>query len=47
MTLDTPERAESFARDFGGQQDGCRVTVTARQSLEEIFLHYYGGGEHD
>lgn len=47
VTLDTPERAESFARDFGGQQDGCRVTVTARQSLEEIFLHYYGGGEHD
>lgn len=47
VTLDTPAQAEAFARDFGGQQDGCRVAVTAKQSLEDIFLHYYGGGEHD
>ena len=43
VTLDGQEQAADFARDFGGKQEGCRVTVSARQTLEEIFLRYYGG----
>ena len=46
VTLDQEQTAAEFAREFGGRQDPeqpRRVTVTARQSLEEIFLHYYGG----
>ena len=30
-----------------GIQKGNTVEVTARQSLEEIFLQYYGGGKND
>ena len=48
VTLADPGTAADFARDFGGRQDPdhpARVTVHARQSLEEIFLDYYGGGE--
>lgn len=45
VTLDTPEQAAAFARDFGGSCDGLRVQVAARQSLEAIFLNYYGGDE--
>ncbi len=44
VTLDSPKRAQAFARDFGGVCAGNRVRVTASQSLETIFLHYYGGG---
>lgn len=47
VTLDTQEMAEAFARDFGGVCDGLKVTVAARQSLEAIFMHYYGGGGDD
>ena len=36
-------QAIAFARDFHGSREGCRVTVTTRQSLEEIFMDYYGG----
>jgi len=43
VTLDTPELAENFAKDFGGTRDGLKVTVSTKQSLEEIFMHYYGG----
>ena len=43
VTLDSEELAAAFARDFHGTQDGCRVTVTTRHSLEEIFMNYYGG----
>ena len=46
VTLDQEQTAAEFAREFGGRQDPedpRKVTVTARQSLEEIFLHYYGG----
>lgn len=43
VTLDSQEQAAAFARDFHGSREGCRVTVTTRQSLEEIFMDYYGG----
>ena len=46
VTLDQEQTAAEFAREFGGRQDPedpRKVTVSARQSLEEIFLHYYGG----
>ena len=47
VTLESEALARAFAEDFGGRQEGLTVTVTARQSLEEIFMHYYGGGEDD
>ena len=47
VTLDTPELAAAFAKDFGGACEGNRVTVTTKQSLEEIFMHYYGGDGND
>ncbi|MDR3313435.1 MAG: ABC transporter ATP-binding protein [Oscillospiraceae bacterium] len=43
VTLDTEEEAAAFAADFHGRQTGRKVTVVAMKSLEEIFLHYYGG----
>lgn len=43
VTLETNKLAEEFAKDFGGVCRGNQVTVTTRQSLEEIFMHYYGG----
>ena len=43
VTLESEALAQAFARDFGGVQDGLSVTVTTKQSLEEIFMHYYGG----
>ena len=46
VTLDTPKLAESFAKDFDGKRDGLQVTVSSKQSLEEIFMHYYGGEQH-
>ncbi|MDR3277433.1 MAG: ABC transporter ATP-binding protein, partial [Oscillospiraceae bacterium] len=45
VTLESAETAASFAEDFGGRADGARATVSARQSLEEIFMQYYGGDE--
>ena len=45
--LDSPQLAEDFARDFQGVCDGNRVTVAAKQSLETIFMNYYGGEEND
>lgn len=47
VTLENEKTAEDFARDFSGIQKGNTVEVTARQSLEEIFLQYYGGGKND
>lgn len=43
VTLESVELAKAFAADFSGTQDGQTVTVTSKQSLEEIFMHYYGG----
>ena len=46
VTLAGQASAEAFALDFGGRLSGLQVTVTARQSLEQIFMNYYGGEEH-
>lgn len=45
VTLENESIAKSFAADFGGDYDGRFVTVCAKQSLEDIFLHYYGGNQ--
>ncbi len=47
VTLENETLAGAFADDFGGSRQGRQVTVTARQSLEEIFMNYYGGGTND
>ena len=46
VSLDSPEAAEAFAKDFGGTCNGKQVTVAAKQSLETIFMNYYGGEYH-
>lgn len=43
--LDSPELARDFAGDFNGICDGSTVTVSAKQSLETIFMNYYGGDQ--
>ena len=43
VTLDTPEMAHAFSKDFGGTCNGVNVTVSSKQSLETIFMNYYGG----
>ena len=45
VTLESEALAQSFAADFDGVRSGLTVTVTAKQSLEEIFMHYYGGDQ--
>jgi ABC-2 type transport system ATP-binding protein len=45
VTLDSAETAASFADDFGGKRDGLQVTVSSKQTLEEIFMQYYGGAD--
>lgn len=47
VSLETEELAKKFAQDFGGDVHGQHVSLTARQSLEQIFMHYYGGDNHD
>ncbi len=47
VTLETEELATAFAKDFYGTQNGRNVTVTAKQSLEDIFIHYYRGEQID
>ena len=47
VTLESEERASAFSRDFGGVSEGRAVRVAAKQSLEEIFMHYYGGDAND
>lgn len=47
VTLETTELAQAFAKDFNGSLDGCNVILTTKQSLEEIFMNYYGGAEND
>ena len=43
VTLPTPEMAQAFSEDFDGVCSGVNVTVSAKQSLETIFMNYYGG----
>ena len=45
VTLESEALARAFAKDFGGTQKGLAVTVAARPSLEELFMHYYGGDD--
>lgn len=47
VTLENEAAAEAFAADFGGTRSGIKVTVTTKQSLEEIFMDYYGGDDND
>lgn len=42
VTLEDEEQAGSFAHDFSGQAAGKQVILEKMQSLEEIFLEYYG-----
>jgi ABC-2 type transport system ATP-binding protein len=47
VTLKDEQTAAAFARDFDGRQEGDRVVVSSKQTLEHIFMDYYGanGGE--
>ena len=47
VSLGSPEEALEFAGDFGGTACGTEVTVTSKQSLEHIFMNYYGGDDDD
>ena len=46
VTLESEEMAKAFAKDFQGVCQGRSVTVSAKRSLEEVFMQYYGGAEH-
>lgn len=45
VTLVDEQTAAAFAKDFDGKQDGVRVTVSTKQTLEQIFMDYYGGAQ--
>lgn len=45
VKLDSEAQAEAFARDFKGERVGLSVSVSSRESLEDIFLKYYDGGK--
>lgn len=47
VTLESETAAKAFTADFGGKCNGKKVTVTTKQSLEEIFMNYYGGEKND
>lgn len=47
VSLASESLAADFAKEFHGQQDGLSVTLSAKLSLEDIFMHYYGGDSHD
>ena len=47
VTLENEAAAKAFAADFDGICSGKNVTVTTKQSLEEIFMNYYGGDKID
>jgi ABC-2 type transport system ATP-binding protein len=41
VTLANTQLAKSFAKDFNGILHGTKVTVSTKQTLEEIFLNFY------
>ncbi|MDL2300415.1 ABC transporter ATP-binding protein [Clostridiaceae bacterium OttesenSCG-928-D20] len=43
VALKDEQTAAAFAADFGGKREGASVKVSTKQTLEEIFLEYYGG----
>lgn len=45
VTLENAEEARLFANDFSGKADGREVVLEKLQTLEEIFLKYYGEDE--
>ena len=47
VTLTNEEEALAFAKDFDGKASGNTVTLASRQSLENIFMNYYGGENND
>ena len=47
VTLANEEEALAFAKDFDGKASGNTVTLASRQSLENIFMNYYGGENND
>lgn len=47
VRLSDEKAAKDFAKDFNGMQEGCSVTVSARLSLEDLFMNYYGGDKND
>lgn len=47
LHIDNVEMAKQFANDFDGIRDGQNVTVFTKPSLEQIFMHYYGGESDD
>ena len=47
VELESEAAAKAFTADFGGICTGKKVTVTTKQSLEEIFMDYYGGEKND
>lgn len=47
VSLNSPEEAVAFAKDFGGTSSGITATVASKQSLEHIFMNYYGGDNND
>ena len=40
VTLESEEMAKAFAKDFQGVCQGRSVTVSAKRSLEEVFMQY-------
>lgn len=45
--LDSKKQAQEFAKDFNGICNECDVVVSSKESLETIFLNYYGGDNDD
>jgi len=45
VTLSDEKTAAAFAKDFDGKQNGVRVEVSTKQTLEKIFMDYYGGDQ--
>lgn len=45
VTLKDEKEAIAFAKDFNGTRDGLKVKVSSKESLEDIFMKYYDGGQ--
>ena len=45
VTLKDEKEAIAFAKDFNGIRDGLKVKVSSKESLEDIFMKYYDGGQ--
>ncbi|MGN1054452.1 MAG: ABC transporter ATP-binding protein [Erysipelotrichaceae bacterium] len=45
VTLSDEKEAIAFAKDFSGTRDGLKVKISSKESLEDIFMKYYDGGQ--